>query len=294
MGKLTTDRKFVYSSVIPIAIIIVLIGFLPIFYSFNLSLTDFSLIVRSSKYIGFTNYISLLADPRYLHALIFTIVFALAATGIELIVGFILAYILADKVVPSRYSSIIRTLMMIPFIAAPVAVSYIYKSLIYDPSSGYLNYFLKLLHLPPFIIFSGKVNAIIAVLVMEVILRTPFITLILYAGISSVPDSILEASEIDGANVMQRISKVIIPFIRPVLVVAFIFRYMDAIKMFDEIYVLTKGGPGYITENVSVFASAQSFEFFHTAYSAASTFIFFIVVMIITNVFLKVGKFGID
>jgi len=294
MKKLTTDRKFVYSSVIPIAIIVVLIGFVPIFYSFNLSLKDFSLIERSSKYIGFANYISLLTDSRYIHALVFTLVFALTATMIEVIFGFILAHVLADRSVSSRFSSAMRTLMMIPYIVAPVAVSYTYKSLVYDPNSGYLNYFLSLFHLPPFIIFDGKVNAIIAVLVMEVILRTPFITLILYAGISAIPDSILEASEIDGAGVMQRIFKVVIPYIRPVLVVAFIFRFMDAIKMFDEIYVLTKGGPGYITENVSVYASAQSFEFFHTAYAAASTFIFFIVVMIIINIFLKVSKFGTD
>lgn len=292
MKKLTTDRRFVYSTVIPIAIIVVLVGFLPIFYSFNLSLKDFSLIARSSNYIGFANYVRLLTDSRYIHALVFTLTFALVATGIELLVGFVLAYVLADKSVSSRYSSAMRTLMMIPYIVAPVAVSYTYKSLIYDPNSGYLNYFLKLFHLSPFIIFNGKWNAIIAVLVMEIILRTPFITLILYAGISTVPDPILEAAEIDGAGIMQRIFKVIIPFIRPVLFVAFIFRYMDAIKMFDEIYVLTKGGPGIITENVSIYASAQSFEFFHTSYSAASTFIFFIVVMIIINILLKVGKFG--
>ncbi len=226
--------------------------------------------------------------------MIFTITFALIATGIELLVGFVLAYVLADKGVSSRYSSITRTLMMIPYIVAPVAVAYTYKSLIYDPSSGYLNYFLKLLHIPPFIIFDGRWNAIIAVLVMEIILRTPFVTLILYAGISAVPGSILEAAEIDGAKIMQRIFKVIIPFIRPVLVVAFVFRFMDSLKMFDEIYVLTKGGPGTTTENVSIFASAQSFEFFHTSYAAAATFIFFIIVMIIINTFLKVGKFGID
>jgi multiple sugar transport system permease protein len=294
MKKLMTDRKFVYSVVIPVTIIIILIGFVPILYSFNLSLTDFSLIVRSSKYIGFTNYINLFSDKRFIHALIFTIVFALVITGLELVFGFILAYVLADKDVSSRYSSIMRTLMMIPYMVAPVAMSYTFKSLIYDPSSGYLNYFLRLLHLPPFIIFSGRMNGIIAVAVMEIILRTPFITLILYAGISAVPDSILEAAEIDGADLMHRIFMVVIPFIRPVIVVAFVFRLMSVLKIFDEIYVLTGGGPGYITENVSIYAATQSFEFFHTAYAAASTFVFFIVAMIIINVFLKVGKFGTE
>ena len=294
MKKLTiTDRKFVYASVIPTAIIIILVGLVPILYSFNISLTDYDLIRLPSKYIGFTNYINLFKLPRYIHALIFTLGFALIATVLEIVIGFILAYILADKGVTSRYSSIMRTLMMVPYIVAPVTISYTYKTLIYDVNSGYLNYFLKMFHLPTFNIISGSINPILAVLVMEIILRTPFITLILYAGISAVPDSILEASEIDGAHLRHRIFNIVIPFIRPVLVVAFIFRYMDAIKMFDEIYVLTKGGPGTTTENISIFAADQ-FSFHHVGYSTASTFIFFVVVMILINIFLKVGRFDRD
>ncbi|NQU80107.1 MAG: sugar ABC transporter permease [Bacteroidetes bacterium] len=293
MGKLTTDKKFVYAVTLPVAIILLLIGFVPMIFSFIISLTNYSLIQKVNSFIGFTNYIRLLTDQRFLHSITFTILFGLVAVGIELVIGFIVAYVLADKDVSSRYSSVMRTLVMIPFIVAPIAIAFIYKSLIYHYYSGYLNYFLGLLHLPKFIVFHGRVNGIIAVLVMEVIARTPFMVLVLFAGITSVPHSILEAAQIDGANEMQRIFRVIIPFIRPVLVVACIFRYMGVMKIFDEIYVLTQGGPGYTTENVSLYATAQSYEFFHTGYSSTCAFIFFMIVMVLISFFLKVGKFGV-
>ncbi|MCJ7689033.1 MAG: sugar ABC transporter permease, partial [Clostridiaceae bacterium] len=179
-------------------------------------------------------------------------------------------------------------------IVAPVVVSYIYKTLIYDPSFGYLNYFLRLLNLPQFIVIKGVINPIMAILVMEIILRTPFVTLILYAGITSVPDTILEASEMDGAHLRQRIFNIIIPYIRPIIVVAFVFRFMDALKMFDEVYVLTRGGPGNITENISLFATDQGFAFHRISYSAASTMIYLVIVIIIMNVILKVTRFNED
>ncbi len=295
MKKLNrNDKTFVYSFMVPVAIIIALIGFVPIIYSFILSLTDYSLIQRVTSFIGFTNYIKLFSDSRFIYSIIFTIIFGLIAVGLELVAGFVLAYVLADKDVSPRYSSVMRTLMMIPFIVAPVAVAFTYKNLIYHPFSGYLNYFLGLLHLPNFFMFDGRWNGIIAIMVMEVIVRTPFMLLILYAGITSVPSSILEAAEIDGANMGNRIFRVIIPYMRPVIIVACIFRYMSVIKMFDEIYVLTQGGPGTTTENISIYATAQSFNYFHTGYSAAATFVFFVAVMVLINFFLKAGKFGAD
>ncbi len=289
-----TDKKFIYLSIIPLILMVVLIGIVPLIYSFNLSLRDFSLLQKTHEFIGLTNYINLFSNERFIHAAVFTIIFALVATGIELVIGFILAYVLADKSVSKKYSSIMRTLMMIPYIVAPVAISYVFKSLIYDPSSGYLNYFLRLLNLPQFIIFQGMYNGIIAILVLEIILRTPFITLILYAGISAIPDSVIEAAEIDGANFMQRIFRIIIPHTSSVIAVAFIFRFMSAVKMFDEVYVVTGGGPGFLTENLSLYASAQAFEFFHNGYAAAATIVFFIAIVIIINIFLKASKFGVD
>jgi len=286
------ERLFPYIAIFPAVVLIVLVGLVPVIYTFILSLQEYELIKPPAKFIGFANYLDLLLHNfRYLHALIFTIVFAVVATTLELVVGFFVAYLLADKEVSEKYSSVIRTLSMVPFVVAPVVVSYTFKTLIYDQTFGYLNYFLKFFNIPGFDIFHGAMNAPLGILVMEVILRTPFIAIVLYAGISSIDPSILDAAEIDGASWLERLTNVVIPTIRPIIVVAYVLRFIDALKMFDEIYVVTGGGPGYVTENVSVFAVNQAFVYFHMGSAAAAAFIFLVVVMLLVSMFMKAFKF---
>ena len=285
------ERSFPYIAISPTVVLIVLVGLLPTIYTFLLSLQEYELIKPPARFIGLANYVDLvLHNSRYLYALTFTIVFALVATTLELLAGFLLAYLLADKEVSESFSSAIRTLLMVPFVVAPVVVSYTFKTLIYDQTFGYLNYFLRLLYLPGFDIFQGTLNAPLGILMMEVILRTPFIAIVLYAGISSISPSIIDASSIDGANWFQRLTRVVIPMIRPIIVVAYVLRFMDALKMFDEIYVVTGGGPGYVTENVSVFTVKQAFEFFHMGYAAAAAFLFLLAVMVIVSFLMKFAK----
>ncbi|MBP8933072.1 MAG: sugar ABC transporter permease [Candidatus Atribacteria bacterium] len=286
------DRRFIIWSILPSLLAVVLVGGVPVLYTFVLSLKDYQLIKPPGIFIGLGNYIDLLTNnPRYIHALVFTIVFAAVAVVIEIVIGFFVAYVLADEEVNSKFSSFIRTLILIPFVIAPVVVSYTYKTLIYDVTFGYLNYFLKLFHLPFFDISQGMYNAPIGILIMEVILRTPFVTLILYAGISSIDSSIFDAGAIDGVSWWRRMFLLTLPNIKPIIVVAFAFRFMDALKMFDEIYVVTGGGPGYITENASIFAVRYGFEYFRMGYAAASSFIFLLVVLILILSFLKWSKF---
>jgi multiple sugar transport system permease protein len=284
------ERRFLYLSIFPPLIIIGLIGLVPLAYMFILSLKDLNLIRPPAKFVGLFNYIHLLHNPRYIHALTFTIVFALTATVTELVYGFFVAYILADKEISGAYSSAMRTLILIPFVVAPVVISYMFRTLIYDPTFGYLNYFLRILHLPTFDVYHGSMSAPIGIFAMEVILRTPFIIIILYAGISTISPSIFDAAQIDGASWFRQITEVIIPIIRPIIAVAFVFRFMDALKIFDEIFVVTKGGPGYVTESLSVFAVKHGFEYFRMGYAAASAFIFLVLVILLISLCLKIAK----
>jgi multiple sugar transport system permease protein len=282
------DNRFLFWALSPALILIVLIGILPNVYTVILSLHDLNLNKSAeAQFIGLDNYTSLLGNDRFWHALIFTVLFALAATTIELIYGFFVAYLLADKEVSHTYSSAIRTLLMLPFVAPPVVVSYIFKTLIYDPSFGYLNYFLGIFNLPPYDIFQGSMQAPVAILIMEVILRTPFIVIILYAGISSIDSTLLEAARIDGASWWQEITQVVLPVIMPIIVIAYALRFIDALKMFDEIYVVTKGGPGFVTENISLFVTDQAFNYYKMGYSAAAAFLFLILVMVLVSAFVR-------
>jgi len=285
------EGRFPYAALAPALILILLVGVAPNIYTFILSLQNYDLINPPATWVGFANYIDLLTNnPRFIHALEFTVLFALAATVLEVFIGFQIAYLLADDDVGHRYSSVIRTLLMLPFVAPPVVISYVFKTLIYDPTFGYLNYFLQLAHLPVFNMFAGAWRAPAAMLAMEVILRTPFIVIILYAGISAVDRTTLEAARIDGASKLQEVRRIILPFIAPVAVVAFALRFIDALKMFDEMYVVTGGGPGYVTENISLYTTSEAFVYFRMGYAAASAFLSLLLVIIIVSVFVRSFK----
>jgi len=129
---------------------------------------------------------------------------------------------------------------------------------------------------------------------MDVMLRTPFVVLILYAGITTVPQEQLEAAEVDGANLPQRITRIVLPILRPIILIAFVFRFMDALKIFDEIWVITGGGPGRTTESVSVFASKTAFTQFKMGYATASTLIFAFTVLALTVIILRGTRFQAD
>jgi multiple sugar transport system permease protein len=282
------DRTFPYIAIMPVALIVLLLGAVPAGYTFLLSLQRYELINPPAVYIGMKNFVTLLTDdPRFVHAAMFTICFALVATSLELVIGFFTAHLLADREVSHFFSSTIRTLLLVPFVVAPVVASYTFKTLIYDQTFGYLNNVLKLVGIPGVDLFHGSIAAPIGILVMELILRTPFIAIILYAAISSIEGAIFDASRIDGVSWVQNITRVIIPVIRPIIVIGCILRFMDALKMFDEIYVVTAGGPGYVTENLSIFATTQAFTYFHMGYAAASAFLFLLVVVILVAMFMR-------
>ena len=286
-----SEKSFPYFATLPAIMVIFLIGFLPAMYTFVISLQNYDFVSPVKSFIGLQNYLNLLRDARYLHSLAFSLAFSFVATFLELVIGFLIAYALSGKDIPRRFSSAVRTVLMVPFVCAPVVMSNTFKTLIYDRTFGYLNYFLGLLGLGHFDLFVGYVNAPLGLLVMEVFLRAPFLVIIMYAGISSIDVAVYDAAEIDGITVVQKITKIIIPSIRAIIIVGFVLRFMDALKMFDEIFVLTSGGPGYMTENTTVFIVDQGFTFFHMGYAAAAAFLFSVLVVLLISLLIRKTEF---
>lgn len=288
------DRRFLWLSLLPAALVLFLVGVVPLLYAGWLSLHDYDLVRPPQIFIGLENYADLLADGRFQYSMAFTFAFALAATTIEVVLGFLIAWLLADKQIPSRLSSISRTLMLIPYMVAPVVMAYIFKTLIYDANFGYVSDVLVKTGGGPFIMFEGTWKPILSLLAMDVILRMPFVVLILYAGITTISQEQLEAASVDGASLRQRIWSIVLPILRPILLIAFVFRFMDALKIFDEIWVITGGGPGRTTESVSVFASKTAFVQFKMGYATASSLIFAVVVILLTAIILRGTRFQVD
>lgn len=289
-----SDRWFLRLAILPAGAVLVLVGIVPLLYAGWLSLHEYDLIRPPQLFIGLQNYQELLADGRFQYSLAFTFAFAFAATTIELGVGFLIAWLMADRQVPGALSSASRTLLLVPYMVAPVVMAYIFKTLIYDANFGYLSDALVRLGQPPFIMFEGTWKPILSLLAMDVILRTPFVVLILYAGITTVSQEQLEAASVDGANLAQRIVHIVLPILRPIILIAFVFRFMDALKIFDEIWVITGGGPGRTTESVSVFASKTAFTQFKMGYATASTLVFTLVVLALTGIILRGTRYQVE
>lgn len=288
------DKHFLWIALFPAAAVLILVGVVPLLYAGWLSLHEYNLVKPPHLFIGLENYWELINDGRFQYSMAFTFAFAFVATTIEMVLGFLIAWLLADKQIPDWLSSVSRTLMLIPYMVAPVVMAYIFKTLIYDPSFGYLSDAIVRVGGPTFVWFEGVWKPIGVLLFMDVILRMPFVVLILYAGISTLSPEQLEAASVDGANLRQRIWRIVLPVLRPIILIAFVFRFMDALKIFDEIKVITGGGPGRTTESVSVFASKTAFENFKMGYATASSLIFAVVVVILTVIILRGTKFQVD
>ena len=177
-----------------------------------------------------------------------TLVFVVAAVAIEMILGLALAIIVAGV---ARGKGLIRTVMILPILVPPVAIGSMWK-LLYNYDFGIFNQTLAALHLPPVNWLGSTSLALWSVVIVDVWHWVPFVFLILFAAVEALPVEVLEAARVDGATRWQLLRRVMLPLLRPAIVVALLFRTILAFKVFDEVFLLTSGGPGTSTELVTL------------------------------------------
>ena len=247
----------------PTAIILGLFTLFPIVYLIWVSLQAGQ--GQKLHFVGADNYALAATDPTFWDAVRVSIVYVVATTGIELVLGFVLALVLSRKM---RGLGIVRTLLIIPMAMTPVVVGLTWR-LLYTPPFGLVNWSAGLvgLDLPPML--TDPVLAFIAVVIVDVWQWTPFMMLLMLAGLQSLPDEPFEAAAVDGASRFQALRFLTIPMLKGIVLVALIFRGVDAFDTFDTIYVLTRGGPGTATQTLTMFDYFQAFRWFHFGYAAA-------------------------
>lgn len=234
------------------------------------------------------NYLRLFADSRFWQAAWFTFIFAFLSVAIEVVIGLFFALLL-NEALPGR--GIFRVLLLLPW-AIPNAVSARVWQLIYNFQFGVLNYLLMALG-----IVDGPVNwlgtqtgALVAILVSDIWKMTPFVTIILLAGLSSIPQELYRQARVDGTNMWQRLIHVTLPLLRPVLVVAILFRSIDSIRVFDLPYVLTGGGPGGSTTPLSLYA----YNYFvdgDLGYGSTISVLIFLIAFALALTLIRLGRF---
>jgi multiple sugar transport system permease protein len=244
---------------------LLVLGF-PLVFVFLVSLHEWPLSpVIPSTFIGLGNYAGLLASPRFWTSLWITGYFTLLAVCGELVLGFAVALLLHRDF---RGRGLARVAMILPMAATPVAMSLIWNMMM-EPSIGMLNYLLSLVWAPRFLWAADPTWVVPSLAFIDVWFWTPFMALIISAGLQTIPEEILESARLDGATAFGLFRYITLPLVRPHVVMAIILRVIPALKTFDHIFVITGGGPLRRSETLNLYTFLEGFEFFHMGYSSA-------------------------
>jgi multiple sugar transport system permease protein len=238
-----------------------------------------------SNYIGFDNFKNILKDPRIMFTLTVTLVFTVLSVFCELILGLALAMIM-NKAMKGR--GLIRTLSLIPW-AIPTSVAALMWSYLYDGSNGIVAHAfagIGFIGEPTQLLLTAKA-ALGSIIVADVWKTTPYMALLLLAGLQVIPDSLYESSSLDGANKLMQFRHITLPLLKPSILVALLFRTLDAFRVFDLIWVLTGGGPGGTTESISIYAYKVMFAQTRFGYGSAIILIMALAVGIISFAYIK-------
>jgi multiple sugar transport system permease protein len=272
----------------PAVLLVAVIIVYPILYTGWMSLQEwFASSVTAPKFIGLANYQRIItADTRFHQALVRTVYFTILVVGAETVLGVAMA-LLFNREFWGR--GLLRTLAILPMVATPTAIGLVFV-MMYHPTLGVANYLLSVVGLPPFKWTYSSQTALYALALVDVWQWTPLIMLIALAGLASLPREPYEAAHIDGASTLQAFWHITLPLLRPTIVVAVLFRAIDALKTFDIIYIITQGGPANSTETINILLFNQAFSYFNMGYASSVAVALFAVVMGASVILIKVRR----
>jgi multiple sugar transport system permease protein len=280
-----SDRRLATLLLLPSVGFLLLMTIFPTLYSLWMSVQQYNLSRPDLiHFVGLRNYGQILSDDIFWKAARVTAVYAVSVLAIEFVLGFFIANLFDRN---WRGMNVVRTLFIIPVFASPVAMGLTFRYM-YQPGYGLINWALESVGLPRVNWLASTQWALPAVVFADVWQWTPFVALILLAGLQSISPEITEAAEMDGLSRFQYLWRIALPLLMPIIVVVGLIRLIDALKAFDLIYIITRGGPGTTTYTMSLHAYALGFESFLMGSSAAVAWLVVIVVNICASVFLWV------
>ncbi len=268
----------------PTLLVLIVMNVFPLIWSLGLSFTNYSsLMSKRIAWVGFTNYSRILSDPFIWKYFQTTARFVIIAVGIEFLLGFGLALLLKEQF---RGWGLVTTLILIPMMLSPVVVG-LFWTFIMDANFGLLNFLLGLLGFKKILWLTNPHLALYSVAMVDIWMWTPFIMLISLTGLLAIPQSLYEAADIDMASWWFKFRKITLPLVSPLLVLAVLFRVIDAFKMFDLVFIMTGGGPGDVTETISMSLYRLAFNKFKTGESCAMAYIILILIIALSNLLIR-------
>lgn len=263
----------------PTLIFLAAMTLFPLFYSLGVSLFRFA-IGSPPRFVGLGNYVALVTHPEFMSVTRVTLEVTVAAVSIEIVLGMLLGFALHQRL-PAI--GVIRLVVFLPMMLAPLVVGLFWRFLL-DQTFGLVNYLVGVLGGRPVPWLIHPTYALASVILVDVWQWTPFVILLVVAGLGNVPHDLLEAAALDRASLGMRMRHIYWPYLRFPLLLAVLFRSIDTLKMFDVPFILTGGGPGNFTTTLSLLGYRYHFQFFQVSMAAAISWLIVILINVVANV----------
>jgi multiple sugar transport system permease protein len=279
-----SERQLAAAMIAPSLIVIAIVAAYPIIYAIWLSLHQYSVIHPGlSRWVGLGNYSDALSSGDFWSSVRVTFVFTAISVTLELIIGIAMALLMNEAF---RGRSILRAVVLVPWAVLTVGTAIMWKS-IFEPDLGFMNQLLQALGLPGgHTVWLGQSGYAMAVLIIADVWKTaPFMALLILAGLQVIPDEVYDAAKVDGASMWQRFAHVTLPLLRPAILVALIFRTLDALRIFDLPFVLTQGSNG--TTSLSLYAYQQLTQNRLIGPGSSLAVLTFIIVMAVSFLYIR-------
>ncbi|MFQ6018133.1 MAG: carbohydrate ABC transporter permease [Kiloniellaceae bacterium] len=283
------ENLFALVCIAPSILVLFALTIFPLVYAAYISFHDFYMPrPHAMQFVGLQNYGDIFVDSRFWISLKQSAFFMVGSISVEFILGASLALFFFEEFRGRSAKAAYLPMILVPMMIAPVVVGYMWR-LLYQVQFGPINYLLlEFLNIGPFEWTSNPQTALLSVIIADIWQWTPFVTLVMLAGIVSLPQELFEVAEIDGASVFQRARYIILPMLRRVIAIILLIRVLDAFREFDKIFVLTQGGPGTATETAVFYAYLSGFKYFKVGYASAMSILLLIVTVIICVAIAKV------
>ena len=285
--RIWVERRFDLLMILPALVALGAMVGGPLVYTIGLSFTDWHISsVRPPGWAGLTNFIGIFRDQGFYRALWVTLYFTFGSLLLQIVLGVALAELLNRKFV---CKGLVRSVLILPMASTPVALSILWRLMLH-PTLGILNHFVSETGLSPQPWLAQGTTVLPALIMVDVWHWTPLIMLIAMAGMSTIDRTLYEAAVIDGASDLQRFRRITLPLIRPAVVVAAMLRLMDSLKTFDEVYVITGGGPGNASRILNLFIFDQGFRYFQMGYASSLVIFMTVFMMGLTLMLIRVRR----
>lgn len=287
---MSLDRKTGWLFVAPALILLAFLTIFPIFYNFYLSFHETKITYKQIIYIwkGIENFEKIFSDSLFHDALKNTLYFMLVATASEVLLGLGLALLFKTKF---KGKEKIVPLLLMPMMLPTIVVTAFWKTLLH-PDFGAINSILEMLGLPKVNWLGDPSIAMNSIILVDLWQWTPFVFIFLYAGVQTIPHELEEAAMVDGASPLQVYRNIVIPLLKPYLLIVTLLRLIDTFRLFDKVYALTGGGPGTATESLTLIVYRYAFGYHLLGYAAALSLIMLGLISIVILVYMSYTRGG--